>query len=754
MAEAPPNRAEEALKKLAAQLECGICFEEYKDPKLLSCFHVFCKQCLERLVVQAHGQPTLQCPNCRGTTTLPSQGVSGLQSDFRMHNLFEIRDVFEKVKEPQQTQCENCEKKHSTTICQDCSVLLCQECADIHKKWKSSRNHKIVTITDIQASADVASIISRKSKVSCQKHPESVCKIYCETCREMICSDCTIRLHRDHQYDLISDTFPKYKQEILASLETVKHDLATVKKALQALDKRKKEISDQKVATETDIDEQINQLQQSLEKRRTELKGQLDKLTQHKLKGLAAQRDQVELLHTQLASCLEYVEGSLKTGTQGEILEMKAPVLKNIQQMTAEFKPDTLVPKEEADMLLISDDIPDLNRACCEVAEVVQGHVACARKSYVSGEGKKTTVGEPTTVTFHAIDRYGKECQKTVTEITSELVSCTDTTTTKCQVRREGKSKYEIQYQPATRGKHQLHIRINGKSIKGSPYTVLARPPLQSLGKPVKIIGNIKSPLGIATNSKGEIIVIESGANCVSIFAPEGQKIRTFGNPGAAHGQFSIPWGIAVVEDDSLIIVDYGNHRIQKFTSNGNFISSVGTQGTNPLQFQSPIGITCNYKTGKLYVSEYGNHRVQILNRDLTFSSTFGSQGSGNEQFQCPYDIATDSDGNVYVADTDNHCIKVFTPEGKLLRKFGSQGSGTGQLNRPTGITIDCHDTVYIVDNGNCQVSLFTTQGQFLKSFGSRGSAEGQFNNSHRITVHDDGSILVTDYGNSRIQIF
>ena len=97
--------------------------------------------------------------------------------------------------------------------------------------------------------------------------------------------------------------------------------------ALQALDKREKEISDQKVATETDIDEQINQLQHSLEKRRAELKGQLDKLTQHKLKSLAVQRDQVELLHTQLASCLEYVEGSLKTGTQGEILEMKAPVL-------------------------------------------------------------------------------------------------------------------------------------------------------------------------------------------------------------------------------------------------------------------------------------------------------------------------------------------------------------------------------------------------------------------------------------------
>ena len=635
-------------------------------------------------------------------------------------------------------------------------MFLCQECAEIHQKWKSSRNHKIVTVTDIQASADVASIVSLKRKLSCcQKHPENICKMYCETCSELICSDCTIRLHQGHQYDLISDTFPKYKQEILASLEPVKHHLATVKKALQSLDKREREISAQKVATETDIDKQINELLHSLEKRRTELKGQLGKLTQHKLKSLAAQKDQFELLHTQLASCLEYVEGSLKTGTQGEILEMKAPVLKHIQQMTAEFKPDTLVPEEEADMLLISDDIPDLNRACCEVADVVQGHVVCDKKSYISGEGMKTArAGEPTTVTFHAIDRYGKECQTPVTQITSELVICTDTTTIKCQVRREGKSKYEIQYQPATQGKHQLHIRINGKSIEGSPYTVMARRSLQSLGKPVKIIGNIKNPYGIATNSKGEIIVAESGARCISIFTPEGQKIRSFGNPGTAHGQFSCPWGLAVVEDDNLIIVDHSTCRIQKFTSNGTFISSVGTQGSNPLQFQGPIGITCNHKTGKLYVSEHSNNRVQVLNRDLTFSSTFGSQGSGNKQFQYPYDIATDSDGTVYVADCNNHCIKVFTPEGKFLRKFGSQGSGVGQLKHPTGIAIDCHDTVYIVDIGNRQVSLFTTQGQFLKSFGSRGSAEGQFSNSYGITVRDDGSILVTDSSNSRVQIF
>ena len=35
----------------------------------------------------------------------------------------------------------------------------------------------------------------------------------------------------------------------------------------------------------------------------------------------------------QLSSCLDYVEGSLKTGSEGEILAMKTPVLKQIGQL-------------------------------------------------------------------------------------------------------------------------------------------------------------------------------------------------------------------------------------------------------------------------------------------------------------------------------------------------------------------------------------------------------------------------------------
>jgi len=76
----PLKVADDALKKIKAQLECSVCLDTYTNPKSLPCFHRFCKQCLERLVVKDCDRHTLCCPNYLRTTLLPPTGVSGMQT--------------------------------------------------------------------------------------------------------------------------------------------------------------------------------------------------------------------------------------------------------------------------------------------------------------------------------------------------------------------------------------------------------------------------------------------------------------------------------------------------------------------------------------------------------------------------------------------------------------------------------------------------------------------------------------------------
>ena len=344
-----PTVTEQALRKLEDQLTCVICLDSYTEPKLLQCFHVFCKQCLERLVVRDRQGLSLHCPSCRRSTLLPPTGVSGLQTAFYLNNLFEVRDAIEKVKELQKTQCEKCEKRVATSFCRSCGQFICARCTETHQEWKEFSSHEVITLAQLEG--DVAQLVPPKKKVMfCSKHPTKELDLYCETCEELVCRDCTVRIHRDHQDDLVTDAFQKHKDVLVTSLQPVEWQLDTVTKSLKQLDTHCQQITDQRETLAGNIHRTIRQLQEALEVRKTELIGQLDQITQQKLKTLAAQKDQIELVQTQLSSCLDFVKEILRTGSEGEILAMKKPVVKQVEETTAEFKAEVLVSQERADI--------------------------------------------------------------------------------------------------------------------------------------------------------------------------------------------------------------------------------------------------------------------------------------------------------------------------------------------------------------------------------------------------------------------
>src|SRR5690349_19975540 len=110
--------------------------------------------------------------------------------------------------------------------------------------------------------------------------------------------------------------------------------------------------------------------------------------------------------------------------------------------------------------------------------------------------------------------------------------------------------------------------------------------------------GQFRQPIGLAVNSKGDIIVCEYGGHSIQIFDWEGHFISKFGSYGNGDGQFSYPWGVCVTPDDSIIIADTGNNRIQMMSSTGQFISKLSTKN-NPC---------CVYidSNGRILVGENG----------------------------------------------------------------------------------------------------------------------------------------------------
>ena len=655
------------------------------------------------MVRDQQGQLSLTCPNCRHATPIPANGVTGLQSAFQINHLL---DTLEELKEPKDSATSQ-EVVKGDVICPD---------------------------------------PSKRVSSYCSVHADKELELYCETCGELICSHCALQgqKHHSHEYDLISSCYEKYKREMTPSLEPMEKQLMTVKRALSHLDERCWEISNQRAVIKADIHRTTQRLHEIIDIRKTELINQLHQKTQEKLKGLAVPREELETILAKLSSCIEFVRESLETSSQGEVMKMKTTIIKQVKELTATFQLDILKPNTEADIEFITS--VDAAAKCRNYGRIgIQGSPDPSQ-CHATGKGLEVAViGEESTAILQANDFKGEPYSKQVT-LQCELVSELTGAMVRGNVRRRGESQYEINYQPTIKGRHQLLIKIKDQHIRGSPFPVTAKIPVEKMGIPIRIIDGLNRPWGVAINKKWEIVVAEYAGHCITVLSPSGEKLRSFGIHGS--GQLR---GVAVDGKGNLLVVDASNHHIQKFTSDGQFIAAVGRQGKRSLQFDSPSGLAFNAYNNKIYVADSVNNRIQVLNSDLTYSNTFGKEGSGKGQFNFPRGVSCDSSGNVYVADTENNRIQIFTAQGRFVRMFGRRGGGRGELKGPIGIAVDADGVVYVGECDNHRISLFTSKGQFLMSFGNELVGLGR---PMGLAVDTNGVLCVCDYINNRLQLF
>ena len=283
--------------------------------------------------------------------------------------------------------------------------------------------------------------------------------------------------------------------------------------------------------------------------------------------------------------------------------------------------------------------------------------------------------------------------------------------------------------------------------IPGSPFTVQVK----KWGTPLRTIGGLNNPWGVAVGMDGCVVVTENRGNRVMLLNKNGNAWKSFDFRGGKDQKLSAAKGVVVTQDNEIIVSD--DHRIQKFDMEGKLLSVVDSRGSGQLQFHCPDGIAID-KNGKIFVPDRYNHRIQVLNPNFTLSNTFEFQGLQLKQFPKPCCIAIDSEGMIYVIDKGNHRVQKFTFDGEFVSQFGEKGCKEGELMCPRGITVDtATDTVYV--SSEHKVSVFTNDGDFLKECGQWGSGEEDFKSPTGLAVEEStGNLYVCDSHNGRLVIY
>ena len=116
---------------IAKLLECPICLEKFKSPRMLPCQHSFCiEPCLKGIVNLT--RKSVQCAICRKVHKMPQDGVDGFPKNLLLQDLLDVQSKT-KVAEPiiskvnsvtnssKDSNCEQYAWKKNLTTTYDCT---------------------------------------------------------------------------------------------------------------------------------------------------------------------------------------------------------------------------------------------------------------------------------------------------------------------------------------------------------------------------------------------------------------------------------------------------------------------------------------------------------------------------------------------------------------------------------------------------------------------------------------------------------
>ena len=212
-------------QQIEEQITCFMCGNFFIDPKTMPCRHTFCKRCIEQTVTRKK-----VCPLC--LAPLSRDQVAGIPTNMSISCLLQIFKSKENTRSgPVAVECGKCGETTwpIVTWCLNCQIGLCQSCDQVHSKLKS---HKTVVIKEFaQHPKKMLPRLPPKPKF-CKSHTKLRLVLYCTTCAKLVCQDCVLEYHLDHDFS-VADQENSGADHIIMPLKMISERRRTCTKAMK-----------------------------------------------------------------------------------------------------------------------------------------------------------------------------------------------------------------------------------------------------------------------------------------------------------------------------------------------------------------------------------------------------------------------------------------------------------------------------------------------------------------------------------------
>ncbi|XP_062905931.1 E3 ubiquitin-protein ligase TRIM45 [Mobula hypostoma] len=466
---APPLSSESPR---SCRTKCLVCRSFYSNPKLLPCLHTFCLDCLSGLEqfcvpqtgreVRSGSRVCILCPACDFEVYVPTAGMQGLTTNHLIQN--EV--LLERLKRlDHKLVCDLCNDGEAERRCQVCSAVLCDFCSKAHRRQRATASHNLVALKDLQGGT--GRIVQ---SIMCSAHPSEELRLFCETCDCLVCRDCCIVGHQDHNCDFITNVINEHGKSIKQLLKKTQPRIGVLQENIQKIHNSRLILKEQL----SNITEEINSFTEdyikALEKHRNRLLKELEELKMQKENSLNLHQIQLEQILADVKTGVDFTESLLTNGSPGEILLTECVVVNRLKQLN-EISYST--PPGEDDWIQFHSQERAGQCDGFEVFGIITTKTIDPTKCILQGEGLHVAQqDQPSTFTLVCNDQSGQKMGRGSESIRVSIFNKNKKECIKTTLQDNHDGTYRIIYTPQMSGSYVAWVCVNGQHVQGSPFTV------------------------------------------------------------------------------------------------------------------------------------------------------------------------------------------------------------------------------------------------------------------------------------------
>uniref|UniRef100_A0A182WGF7 B box-type domain-containing protein n=1 Tax=Anopheles minimus TaxID=112268 RepID=A0A182WGF7_9DIPT len=309
-------------------------------------------------VIYGDREKVLVCPTCNHPTELPAGpgGIGQLPQHFVLARKIE-NIISQHASSPVSSRlgspttrtpsialalCELCsDEVTATASCQTCSVKLCNFCREAHKRQRGTASHGIVRLG--VGLNELLKVRPRRTTVpgepesvprsiKCPMHPEHQLNLFCTSCHQVICGECSTLLHRDHRCTTVARAGKVYGRFVRGAIEQTRPLEDYALQSVGRLNDVTVRINSRCEAVQQEVDAFVDEYVAALEEHRRALVEQIGNIRQAKMEMIMAQKLDLEIRSQNARAAIEFAEELLAEGSDVENLLFVSILLKRFEE--------------------------------------------------------------------------------------------------------------------------------------------------------------------------------------------------------------------------------------------------------------------------------------------------------------------------------------------------------------------------------------------------------------------------------------